>query len=256
MNTRSILIAGAGLAAAATIGATTLGVAAANTSNVGGASAGQMLVIDARTDQAAAVAALSLYQGASNRSFTPTSTPDFAQAKWAPVTGPDGQAAGSVTGNAKTGQKMEGIVTSSHQESSSWSLGGSIEASVGFDLAGVVDVELSAKFTASHTWESSYTDSQSIWVTADPGKTVWVEVADNTVTYTGNFAFDAAGVHYEVDNVTITQPGSPEGGAINSAIYRVREAASTKLGLPANTTGGRIPLSSLPRFKQYLAASH
>lgn len=256
MNTRKIVIAGAGLAAAAVIGATTLGVAAASTSNVGGAAAGQMLVIDARTDQADAVAALSLYQGATNRSFTPTTAPDFAQAKWAPVTGPNGQLAGSVTGNAKTGQKATQIVETAHEESSSWSLGGSVEASVGFDLAGLVDVELSAKFTANHTWESSYKDSQQIWVTADPGKTVWIEVADNTVAYTGNFAFDAAGVHYEVDNVTITQPGSPEGGAINSALYRVREVPSTQLGLPANTTGGLIPLGSLPRMKQVLAASH
>jgi hypothetical protein len=257
MKIRTMVIAGSAVVAAAGIAATSLGVAAASTNSsaaVAGASAGKYLVIDANTDPADAVAALNLYQGATNRSFTPTGAPVFAQTSWAPVTGPDGKTrAGSVTGNAKTGQAAQEKITIAHEESSSWSLGGSIETSVGFDLAEAVDAELSVKFTANHTWESSYTDSESIQVKADPGKTVWIEVADNTITYTGNFTFDAAGVQYEVDNVTITQPGTADGSAMNSAIYRVREISSVQAGLPANTTGGQLPLSALPRMNQVLA---
>ncbi len=251
MKTRSILIATAALAA---IGAGTAGVAAAAVSTTS-ASPGQAVVIDGQTDQADAVAALKLYPNASNRSFTPIGAPSYSQSNWQPVKGPDGQTAGSVSGNTKTGQPGVAKITTSYEESSSVSLGGSAEVTLGFDLPGIVDAELSAKFTANHTWSSSYTDSQSIQVTADPGKTVWIEVADNTVSYTGNFSFDSGGVHYEVDNVTINQPGSAQGGTIDSAIYRVRQIDSSQIDLPANASGV-VPLSALPRLRQYIAAGN
>lgn len=61
------------------------------------------------------------------------------------------QPASSVSGNAKTGQSMTQRINVTHETSSSWSLGGSIEQSVGFDLVEAVDAEMSVKLTANHS---------------------------------------------------------------------------------------------------------
>jgi hypothetical protein len=126
----------------------------------------------------------------------------------------------------------------------------------GFDLAELVDAELSVKFTANHTWESSSADSQGIWVTAKPGKTVWIEASTSTASYTGDFAFASNGARYEVDNVTITQPASPTTDAMAVTNYRVMEVNSTDVGVPANLKGGLARLNALPRLSRYIAAGH
>ena len=55
-------------------------------------------------------------------------------------------------------------------------------------------------------------DGQTISITAEPGKTVWLEENVSTATITGDFTFDVNGTRYEVDNVTFTQPASPVTG--------------------------------------------
>jgi hypothetical protein len=239
-------------ASVGTVQATSLAAAAPALS----ASPGQLVTIDAKTDPTDALDALKLYEDATDRSFTPTTDPTFAQTKWSPVTDLNGTPAPSVTGNAQTGQAVTERLDVKHENSASWSIGGSVENSIGFDLAGIVDVELSMKFTASHTWESSTTDSEGIWVTALPGKTVWIEAANSTATFTGNFAFTSDGVRYLVNNVTITQPASPDTDTMTSTTYRVMEVNSASLGLPRDTTGGFTPLQELPKLQKLIGSGH
>ncbi len=218
------------------------------------ASPGQMVSIDATTDQADAVEALKHYQDATDRSFTPSTTAaSFAHSDWKPVQDIHGGNEPAVSGGKKA---TTGTLDIKHDDSSSWSLGGSIEASVGFDLVGIIDEELSVKFTADHTWESSAADTQSIEVTAEPGKTVWIEASTSTASYTGNFAFTSGGVRYLVNNVTITQPASPAVDAMSNTSYRVMEQPNSSLGLPADTSGGLKAISSLPKLQAYINAGH
>lgn len=221
------------------------------------AAPGQMVVIDAAADKGQAVSALKLYGSATDRSFTPSAAPQYQQTTWTPVKDLNGQPAPSVSGNAKSGQPITERLDIKHETSSSWSLGGSIEQSVGFDLVEAVDAEVSVKLTANHTWESSTSDSQGIWVTAEPGKTVWIEAATSMASYTGDFAFTSHGVHYVVKNVTITQPAAPDADAFATTSYRVMQVDSaTQAGLPADTTGGVTPINSLPALQNYIGQGH
>ena len=258
MNVRKIAIIATATAIVAGIGAASIGVATAGTTSTRAldAAPGQITVINAATDPQGAVEALKLYDAATDRSFTPTGTPTYSQTKWGPVTDMDGNPAPVVIGNSKTKQSVTERLEIKHETSSSWSLGGSIETSMGFDLAELVDAELSVKFTANHTWESSSADTQGIWVTALPGKTVWIEASTSTASYTGNFEFTSNGARYEVDNVTITQPAAPTTDAMAVTNYRVMEVNSGQIGLPANTTGGLKALNALPRLGAYIADGH
>jgi len=220
------------------------------------ATPGQMVVIDAPTDKGQAVSALKLFESATDRSFTPSAAPQYQQTKWAPVTDANGDTS-SVSGNARTGQSITQKIDVTHETSSSWSLGGSIEQSVGFDLVEAVDAEVSVKLTANHTWDSSTSDSQGIYVTAKPGKTVWIEAATGMASYTGDFAFTSDGVHYVVKNVTITQPAAPDADSLATTSYRVMQVDSaTQAGLPADTTGGVAPINSLPVLQNYIDQGH
>ena len=257
MNIRRISTFGLGLALAAAIGGASIGVANAGTAAIPSAP-GQVVVINAATDKDSAIDALKLYQNATDRTFVPDSAaPTYGQSDWAPVKDKDGQTAPSVTGNAKTGQSATERLDVKHETESSWSLGGSIEMSVGFDLAKTVDAELSVKFTANHTWTSSTTDSEGIWVTANPGKTVWIEASASTASYTGNFFFTSGGTRYEVDNVTITQPAAADSDQLSATSYRVMQVDSaTQAGLPADTTGGVKSIDSLPKLAQFIGSGH
>jgi hypothetical protein len=258
MNIRKITIVGIGTALVASIGAASIGIAAAGTTSTRALNAapGQITVVNAATDPQGAVQALKLYEDATDRSFTPTASPTYSQTKWGPVTDMDGNPAPVVIGNSKTKQSVTERLEVKHETSSSWSLGGSIETSMGFDLAELVDAELSVKFTANHTWESSSADTQGVWVTALPGKTVWIEASTSTASYTGNFEFTSNGARYEVDDVTITQPASPTTDAMAVTNYRVMQVDSGQIGLPADTTGGLKPMNALPRLGAYIAAGH
>jgi hypothetical protein len=258
MNIRKTAIIGTGIAMVAGLGAASIGVAAASpgAKRALDTTPGQITVINAATDPQGAVDALKLYEDATDRSFTPTGTPSYSQTKWGVVTDMDGNPAPVVIGNSKTKQSVTERLEVKHETSSSWSLGGSIETTMGFDLAEVVDAELSVKFTANHTWESSSADTQGIWVTALPGKAVWIEASTSTASYTGNFEFTSGGARYEVDNVTITQPASPTTDAMAVTNYRVMETNSKTAGVPADTTGGLTTLNALPRLGAYIAAGH
>ena len=253
---RMIATAGLSAIALATIAGTGLGVAHAAGLGTGAASVGQTIVIDSNTNPTGAVQALKMYPQAANQAFTPTSQPVFAQTNWSAVTDENGNPAAAVTGNASTGQSVTETLGVTHSQGSSWSLGGSIEASVGFDLLDTVDAEVSTTFTASHTWESDESDSESITVTAKPGKTVWIEASNSTATFTGTFNFDINGVHYEVENVTMTQAAATDADSMAATTYKVMEINSLSAGLPSNTTGGLRSMASLPKLRSYIASGH
>lgn len=227
------------------------GLAAANAATTG---AGSLVIIDAKADPKGATDAMTLYGGASNATFTPTAAPVYAQTGWSPVYDSEGELASSVTG--KPDQPMQETVTVSHAHNSSWSLGTSLTTTAGFSVLDAVNSELSATFTAKHTWSAADGDGQSITITAEPGKTVWLEENVSTAKITGNFTFDANRTHYEVDNVSITQPASEATGTKAAAAYRVMEQPSASLGIPSDTAGGLIPISSIPKLQQYIAQGH
>jgi hypothetical protein len=233
--------------AAAAIGGSTIAAAEASSAAAG---SGQLVIIDANTDHAGALDALKLADGATDLQFTPTTAASYGTSTWSPVTDASGNLAPSVTGSD---EEVDETLEVTHEQSSSWSLGGSIEASVGFDLLDTVDAELSTKFTANHTWEKATTDSETIDVTALPGKTVWIEASNSTATYTGDFAFDINGAHYEVDNVTISQPATSNTGTEAAAAYRVEEAANTDLGITAHVNG-LTHINALPKLRRLIAA--
>ena len=260
MKIRRMATLGIAILAAGAIGMTLVGVASATAhtapQTTAANGAGQLIMIDAATDKDAAIDALKLYPDATHRSFTPYGDPSYAQTGWTPVTDENGHPIPSITGNAKTGQKITERLTISHEESSSYSLGGSVETSVGFDLAGVVDAELSLKFTGNHTWSSSASDSQGIWITADPGKTVWIEASSSTATYSGDFQFDSDGNHYLVKNVKITQPAAPAAANVSPINYRIMQVNSTVTGQAADTTGGLKAINALPGLQSYINNGH
>ena len=218
--------------------------------------AGQVVIIDAAADPDAAKDALTLYHGASNTAFTPTAAPVYSVTDWAPVLDKTGNQAMAVSGNARTGQQLTQTLEVTHDQDASWSLGGSIEASVGFDLLAAVDADLSTKFTAGHTWEGTESDNESIEVTALGGKTVWIEANNSTATITGDFTFDVNGIHYDVENVSITQPASEARGTEAATSYRVMELSSRGAGLPADTAGGIKPINALPKLKSHIVKGH
>lgn len=256
MNTRRIITIGAMLVTAAGLTAASMGVAAAATNTT--LADDNAIVINAAVDPTDAQQALAGYQAATNQQFTITAGPTYSHTPFALVTNQDGTPAASVTGNAKTHQSVEEILSVEHQDSASWSIGGSVEASVGYDLAGIVDAEVSGKISTTDSWESSSTDSQDVWVTALPGKTVWIEASNQVVSFTGTFTFtDPYGRNYEIDNVTITQPASPNGDRFAGTTYKVEEVNSTVgAGLPADTTGGMKPINELPVLQDHIAAQH
>jgi hypothetical protein len=264
MNKRIVITVGGVVTAALAVGATSLGIAAASTTSTA-ASRGQLVVIDARSDQASAIEALKLYKDAADRSFTPTGTPTFSNTDWGPAqarkANPDGRfpIAPSVSGGEPgSDTKTTETIDVSHEATSGWSLGGSLEASLGMDLLGAVDAEVSTKFTANHTWETGFRDYQSIEVTADPGKTVWVEMSNSEETFTGNFTFAANGIRYEVDNVSFTEPVSDDqsGDSIDSTTYKVVEVDSSSINVSPSQAGHENAITALPKLQQYIAAGH
>jgi hypothetical protein len=221
------------------------------------ASPGQVVSIDGASDPADAIEALKNYQNATDRSFTPTTAATFAHSTWGPVYGTDGTTpAPAVSANENANHPSGQRLDITHQETSSWSLGGSIQGTVGFNLAGIIDQELSVKFTANHTWDSNTTDSQSIYAQAAPGKTVWIEASTGTASYTGNFAFTSGGVRYQVNNVTITQPASSDVDAMSNTSYRVMEISNVNAGVSPQAPSGLKTISKLPMLQQYINSGH
>ncbi|TWP32860.1 hypothetical protein [Leekyejoonella antrihumi] len=220
------------------------------------ASPGQVVTIDGATDPADAIEALKKYQDATDRSFIPTADPTFAHSSWAPVDDETGQEAPSVSTDPGAQHPTAEMLTVAHQETSSWSLGGSVQETVGFNLAGIISQELSVKFTQKQTWTSDTTNNQSITIQAAPGKTVWIEASTGTASYTGNFVFTAGGVRYQVNNVTITQPGSADVDAMSNTSYRVEEVNNTTAGVSPTAASGKKAISKLPKLRAYINHGH
>ena len=220
LTASALLLAGAagltlgtvGIAAAATPAAPTAAAAAA-------AAAGPVTVINSVTDPAAAAAALKQFDTATNKAFTPSGDPTFADTGWASPTGTSAQENDGTSGTAQM------IVSLTNTLSSSWSVGGSLGVEAGAGALGFANASVSLKLTAGHNWETTVSDTETITANVDPGKMVWILESHSQATYTGTYTFTAAdGINYQVTNVTITKPASRDGNPLTAASYRLVEA--------------------------------
>lgn len=258
MNIRSIVRTGAAVVLAGAIGTLAVGVSHADATpdpNAGlVAGSGQLVVVDANTQKDLAVNLLTHWKDAPDHTFIPTGDPSFGASAWQPVTYADGTTgipgiAGSATESISEDVKVK------HTESSSMSVGGSVETSFGTDI-GIVDAELSFKFSGGHTWDSSSSDTAEIRATALPGKAVWIEASTSTATYTGDFRFGYGGNEYLVKNVTITQPAAQNASGQAVTNYRVEEADLNAVDVPANLRGGAFNVKDAPALQNYIATGH
>ena len=262
MKIRKVAIIALTVAAAGAIGLTTVGVASASAdSQPAPGGSGKLVLIDAATDKQGALDALAFMNPAkdgdkaTNVSFDPYASPTYNSSDWSVATDGDSPLP-SVTGDAAGGNDVDATIKFTHEENSSYSLGGSLETEVGFNLAGVVDAGLSVKISAGHTWESAVKTGEELWVTAKPGKTVWVEQSTTTATISGQFQFNYQGNEYVIKNVSITQPSSKVAAGVPTVNYRVEEMSSTKAGAAANTVGGVKPITELPGLMHYIGQGH
>jgi hypothetical protein len=260
MNIRTIARMGTAILAAGVIGTFAVGMAQADSTAVDPnagvvAGSGHLVVIDATTDKDAAVNLLTHYKDAPDHTFIPNGQPTFGTSDWQPATFADGKTGiPGVAGSATDKISLE--LSVKHTESSSVKIGGSVETSFGYDLAGVVDTELSFKFSGGHTWDSSTSDTAQIWATAMPNKAVWIEASTSTATFTGDFRFSYGGNEYLVKNVTITQPAAPTVGGQAVTNYRVMEADMNAVNVPTNLRGGLFNVNDAPQLKSYIAGGH
>lgn len=240
-----------GVAVLAVAGFAVTGLGVAHATGTSDAAPGEVVVIDGNTNPAGAKAALDLYGTSTDASFTPTVQPTYTTVDFHRAVGPDNAPLPVVIGDGKTAQ---GLVVS-HQETNTWSLGGSVQVSLGFDLLGAIDASVSEKFTGSHSWTTGTSDSETVSITPALGKTAWLEVQDSNVTFTGDFDFTANGIRYNVDNVTITQSAAPGLDTNSAATYRVEEMDTKNTGAPNGLTG-KVDLAKLPKLQAYISAGH
>ena len=174
-------------------------------------------VIDAVANPKGAAEAMMLYPQATNKQFTPTVNPAYTYTN--PLqTSPTYQVPATYPHAEPLTMHAE------HTTSFSWSLGGSVDEETTVGFLDIVNASIGVKFTASHEWVTSHTDSQEVGVLIDPGYEAWINSQVSQVTFTGDCAFTAAnGTSYKITNVTITQPGnSPDGsGPLTAVIYTV-----------------------------------
>ena len=260
MNVRTFARIGTAIVAAGVIGTLGVGLAQADSTAVDPnagivAGSGHLVVIDATKDEDAAVNLLTHYKDSPDHTFIPDGQPTYGQSDWQPATFADGTTgipgiAGSAT------DKISMVLSVKHTESSSVKIGGSVETSFGYDLAGVVDTELSFKFSGGHTWDSSTTDTAQIWATALPNKAVWIEASTSEATFTGDFRFGYEGNEYLVKNVTITQPAAQNANGTAVTNYRVEEADFNAVNVPTNLRGGMFNVNQAPQLKSYISNGH
>lgn len=261
MKIRRITTIGMAVLAAGAIATTTAGLAAA--SDVAAPAPGQVVVIDGNADPGTANDALKLFPTdedtitKDHATFTPTTDPTYGAAAWKIAQYRDSKGNLVDVPAIIGGTEEQGLkVTVEHTESATATVGGSLEIGRGIDLAGVVDAELSFKFTASHSWESESTTKQGIWFHAKPGKTVVLMTRDNTATFTGDFQWDINGVHYVVKNVTITQPAAAADAADGTSPtnYLVKEYDNTQTGATTAGAGSTENVAALPQLKQLVSS--
>ncbi len=174
------------------------------------------VVIDAVKDPKGAAAAMTLYPAATSKQFTPTVNPAYSYTS--PL-----QTSPTYQVPATWPHSETESLTSEHTSTFSWSLGGSVSSETSVGFLDMVKASVGVKFTASHQWTDSHTDSQAVTVTVDPGYEAWINTQVSQVTFTGDCAFTANGTNYKITNITITLPGNtPDGsGPLTSLIYTV-----------------------------------
>jgi len=110
----------------------------------------------------------------------------------------------------------------------------------------VADYPADLKYTAEHEWVTSHSDSQSVSALIDPGYIDWIEGYTREVTFTGDYAFTANGVNYQVNNVTITEPGNSETGPMTAQTYIVISHVLKSKGAGLHPRPGGGPASAIP----------
>lgn len=205
------------------------------------ASSSAAVVIDAAKDPQGAAQAMALFQapGTTGQSFDLTDNPVYGHSS--PAVESDGF---EVPGGQPAAQTT---LTATHTTTSSWSVGGSLETKVALGCIGFADSALSVKVTASHEWTTGQTESQAVTVTVDPGNEAWIDGYTGQVTFTGNYHFTANGTNYEIDNVTITQPGNPGGNWLTNSTYMVVTHKLSSSDAPTYAQAGVVPQRELPQ---------
>jgi hypothetical protein len=186
--------------------------ARASTSRLTGSN--PVMIINAATDPDKAADAMKLWPGATNQNFTATSNPMYTSTQPAPL-------GDSFQVPANWPNPEDTTFTRAQSSESSWSLGGSVGAETTLSALGFANASVSVTFTANHQWTTSHTDTQSITVPVPPGYVSWIEGSTGQVSFTGNYSFTAQGTDYEVNNVTITEPGAADSGPMAAFTYLV-----------------------------------
>ena len=206
-----------------TVGVVGVASAAAPSAPTVAAATGQVTVINSATDKAAATAALKLFDTATAKSFTATPGINFTDTGWAVPDNTGAQENDGPPGSPDTPK----ILTITNALTSSTSLGGSLGVEAGAGVVGFANASVSLKITASHSWENTVSDTETITAQVAPGKVVWILEQHSQATYTGTYSFTANGTNYQVTNVTITKPASPDGNPLTAASYKLVEASIT-----------------------------
>jgi hypothetical protein len=172
------------------------------------------VVIDANADPKGAAAAMALFPNATDKTYSATANPIYSRTDQAVVSD-------SYETPNNFPHPTVGHLSVAHEYSSSWSLGGSVGAETTLSALGFANASVSVTFTANHEWVTSHSDAQDISVPVDPGYISHIEGYTGTVTFTGDYAFTANGVTYQVNNVTITEPGNSAQGPLAASTYIV-----------------------------------
>ena len=172
------------------------------------------VVIDAATDPADAAKAMGLWPNATNQNFTATSNPVYSNTQPVAL-----NSAYQVPASHPQAEPQSFTVEQTN--TSSWSLGGSVGAETTLSALGFANASVSVTFTATHQWDTTHSDSQTITAQIPPGHIGWIEGSTGQVTFTGDYAFTANGIDYVVKNVTIINPGSADSSPMAAFTYYV-----------------------------------
>lgn len=165
--------------------------------------------IDASQDAAAATSVMAnLWSQGTGKDFTAT-----APVKFTPNT-PFVRGSAMVVNGTKVPVSL--TMESGDTTSETTSLALTLAWSTSLNILDLVNQKLSASITGGETWSKSVTLSSSETMTIEPGLQGYLEWATVSAVVTGDFTFTwtppsggttAAGITYQVNNVTITQPG-------------------------------------------------
>jgi hypothetical protein len=199
------------------------------------------VVIDAKSDPKDAASAMALFPGASDKSFMPTSNPIYTNTDQAVESNPY-QVPTSYAHSVPTG------LSATQSSASSWSIGGMVSSETTLSILGFANASVTVTFSASHEWVNTHSVSQTVTATVDPGYIDWIEGYTRQVTFTGDYSFTANGVSYQVNNVSITEPGNSELGPEAAPTYIVISHKLNQLKLGSNPKPGYTQPTSIPKL--------